>query len=82
MSYLSRRDGRYSYRRRFPSDVASLIGRSEYRKALGTADRTEALKLARVLSVEFDRICEEALASSEPHKAEGTISPAPGADCH
>lgn len=61
MSYITRRDGRYSYRRRFPNDVAELIGRTEYRKALGTADRTEALKLARVMSVEFDRICETAL---------------------
>ncbi|MBB3273447.1 integrase [Pseudomonas sp. OG7] len=78
MSYLSRRDGRYSYRRRFPSEVASLIGRSEYRKALGTADRTEASKLARVLSVEFDRICEEALASSASRETEGVPTPAPG----
>lgn len=74
MSYLSRREGRYSYRRRFPSDVAELIGRSEYRKALGTADRTEALKLARVLSVEFDRICEAALAEASQPK---TKAPAP-----
>ena len=38
MSYLTRRDGRYSYRRRFPADVADVVGRVEYRKALGTAD--------------------------------------------
>lgn len=64
MSFISRRDGRYSYRRRFPTEVAALVGRSEYRKALGTADRTEALKLARAVSVEFDRVCAEALASA------------------
>ena len=62
MSYLSRRDGRYHYRRRFPADVAELVGRAEFRKALGTADRTEALRLARQVSVEFDRICSDALA--------------------
>ena len=62
MSYLSRREGRYHYRRRFPLPVAELLGRSEYRKALGTADRAEALRLARQVSVEFDRICSEALA--------------------
>lgn len=78
MSYLSRRDGRYSYRRRFPSDVANLIGRSEYRKALGTADRAEALKLSRVLSVEFDRICEEALAGDASRATEGAPTPTPG----
>lgn len=63
MSYLTRRDGRYSYRRRFPAEVAQIIGRVEYRKALGTADRGEALRLAHFVSVEFDRICSEALES-------------------
>ena len=66
MSYLTRRDGRYSYRRRFPADVAEVVGRVEYRKALGTADRSEALKLAHIVSVEFDRICDEALAVPDP----------------
>lgn len=63
MSYLTRRDGRYSYRRRFPTEVAELIGRTEYRKALGTADRSEAARLSRVVSVEFDRICDAALSA-------------------
>ena len=63
MSYLTRRDGRYSYRRRFPAEVAQIIGRVEYRKALGTADRGEALRLSHFVSVEFDRICAEALAA-------------------
>lgn len=62
VSYLARRDGRYSYRRRFPADVAALIGRNEYRKALGTADRSEALRLSHAVSVEFDRICDAAVA--------------------
>ncbi|QNG99680.1 DUF6538 domain-containing protein [Pseudomonas sediminis] len=61
MSYLSRREGRYHYRRRYPQAVADLLGKSEFRKALGTADRVDALKLARQVSVEFDRICDEAL---------------------
>ncbi|MDO8708314.1 DUF6538 domain-containing protein [Pseudomonas sp.] len=64
MSYLARRDGRYSYRRRFPAEVAALIGRNEYRKALGTADRAEALRLSHAVSVEFDRICDAAVAAS------------------
>ncbi|MGN0924478.1 DUF6538 domain-containing protein [Ectopseudomonas mendocina] len=61
MSYLARREGRYFYRRRFPVDVAAVVGRAEFRQALGTADRQEALRLARRVSVEFDRICTEAL---------------------
>ncbi|MDT3718406.1 DUF6538 domain-containing protein [Pseudomonas oryzihabitans] len=61
-TYLTRKDGRYLYRRRFPKAVADAIGKAEMKRALGTADRTEALKLSRSLSVEFDRICEAALA--------------------
>ncbi|HDS1756985.1 DUF6538 domain-containing protein [Pseudomonas sp. M5] len=64
MSYVTRRDGRYFYRRRFPADVAAIVGRAEFRKALGTADRKEALQLARVVSVEFDRTCSDALTQS------------------
>jgi integrase len=40
-----------------------LIGRNEYRKALGTADRSEALRLSHAVSVEFDRICDAAVAA-------------------
>lgn len=74
MSYLSRREGRYFYRRRFPVDVAAVVGRAEFRQALGTADRQEALKLARRVSVEFDRICTQALegAQKSPLAAAGT----------
>lgn len=68
MSYLTRRDGRYFYRRRFPVDVAALVGRTEFRKALGTADRKEADKSARIVSVEFDRVCSEALAQLPKQK--------------
>ncbi|CAE6914347.1 conserved protein of unknown function [Ectopseudomonas oleovorans] len=76
MSYLSRREGRYFYRRRFPVDVAAVVGRAEFRQALGTADRQEALKLARRVSVEFDRICTEALEGTQegpPAAAGATI---------
>jgi integrase len=59
--YLIRRNGRYSYRRRYPSEVAEVIGRTEFVKALGTADRTEAARLARQVSVKFDNECESAL---------------------
>lgn len=72
MSHIIRKDGRYVYRRRFPADVVGIVGRSEFRKALGTADRTEAVKLARRVSVEFDRICDEALRG----KFDGSAQPA------
>ena len=74
MSYLTRREGRYHYRRRFPLPVAELLGRAKYRKALGTADRAEALRLARQVSVEFDRICSEALAPVANDPAERRAS--------
>jgi integrase len=61
MSYLYRREGRYIYRRRFPKDVADVVGRIEFRQALGTTDRQEALRLARQVSVEFDRLCSQAM---------------------
>lgn len=69
LSYLTRRDGRYSYRRRFPADVAALVGRTEFRKALGTADRSEALRLSHAVSVQFDRICAEAVGAAAESEA-------------
>jgi hypothetical protein len=57
--YLIRRGGRYSFRRRYPIDVAAILGKVEFVKALGTADRREAEKLARFVNVKFDNICEE-----------------------
>lgn len=71
--YLIRRGGRYSFRRRYPIDVAAILGKVEFVKALGTADRREAEKLARVVNVNFDNICEESLrglarAPAEPSK--------------
>lgn len=71
MTYLTRRDGRYQYRRRFPADVAAVVGRTEFRKALGTADRKHAMQQAHRLSVEFDRICSEALAE---HATEAPVA--------
>jgi len=59
--YLIRRGARYSFRRRYPNDVATVLGKVEFVQAFGTADRREAEKLARQVSVNFDNICEEAL---------------------
>lgn len=58
--FVSRRNGRYSYRRRYPKDIAESVGKIEFTKALGTSDPKEAARLARLVSVEFDRICKAA----------------------
>lgn len=76
-TYLTRKDGRYLYRRRFPKAVADAIGRAEMKRALGTADRAEALMLARSLSVEFDRVCEAALRGAVLHDESPDASPVP-----
>lgn len=81
-NYLFRRNGRYSYRRRFPTEVATLLGRTEFVRALGTADPAMAARLSRQVSVEFDRICSEALlnldkSSAEPLLDERTETPQP-----
>lgn len=68
--YLIRRGGRYSFRRRYPIDVAAILGKVEFVKALGTADRREAEKLARVVNVKFDNLCEESLRSLVREPAE------------
>lgn len=80
--YLFRRGARYSFRRRYPNDVAAVLGKVEFVKALGTADRREAEKLARQVNVHFDNICEEALltlakSTAQPSapKTEGNVSP-------
>lgn len=79
-NYLFRRNGRYSYRRRFPTDVATFLGRTEFVRALGTADPVMAGRLSRQVSVEFDKICAEALrslarTSAEPSSPEQNETP-------
>lgn len=69
--YLTRRNGRYYYRRRYPIDIATILGKTEFVQALGTADPTEAARLSRRVSVQFDDACAEAL-----HKVENA-SPVP-----
>lgn len=41
VGYLIRRDGRDSYRRRYPSEVAKVIGKTEFVKVLGTSSRRQ-----------------------------------------
>jgi len=63
-NYLKRREGRYSYRRRYPSEIAAILGRTEFVQALGTADPAEAARLVHRVSVQFDDKCAEAIAKA------------------
>jgi integrase len=74
--YLIRRNGRYSFRRRYPNEVAAILGKTEFVKALGTADPKEAAKLARQVNVIFDNECEQTLftlvkTTAEPFEERG-----------
>jgi hypothetical protein len=48
------------YRRRFPQDVAKVKGKATYLRSLETTIKRDAERLSRILSVQFDAICEEA----------------------
>jgi integrase len=76
--FVVRRAGRYSYRRRYPKDIATIIGKVEFTKALGTSDPKEAARLAHIVTVEFDRVCANAQASS----VQPATEPAPTAPAH
>jgi integrase len=52
--HLTRRNGRYFYRRRVPADLIEAYGKSEVQQALGTPDPKEAAKLARKVASKFD----------------------------
>ena len=46
------------FRRRFPQDLVETIGRQMYMQSLQTPNKREAEQRARVVSVEFDTLCE------------------------
>lgn len=60
--YLFRRNGIYYFRRVFPKDLQSIIGRREIVRTLGTAHKKPAWRLAILMTTEleqlFDRIRE------------------------
>lgn len=53
-THLIKRGSRYYIRRRVPTDLISLVGKSEVTKALGTSDRSEAVTLCRAEGVRLD----------------------------
>ena len=48
------------YRRRYPQDVANVLGKAMYMQSLKTAVKRDAERLSRSVSVQFDSICHEA----------------------
>jgi len=56
--HVIKRGARYYYRRRVPTDLVQLYGKTEVQKALGTSDRRQAERDARKVAVEFDAIFE------------------------
>lgn len=48
------------YRRRYPQDVAKVLGKPIYMQSLKTTVRRDAERLSRSVSVQFDSICHEA----------------------
>lgn len=76
--FVVRRAGRYSYRRRYPKDIAAVIGKVEFTKALGTSDPKEAARLAHIVTVEFDRVCANAqTTSNQPAPEPSSTAPSP-----
>ncbi|WP_155754009.1 site-specific integrase [Burkholderia vietnamiensis] len=56
--HITKRGGRYYYRRRVPSDLVEKYGRKEHTQALGTSDKREAEIRARRAAVNLDAIFE------------------------
>jgi integrase len=56
--HITKRGGRYYYRRRVPSDLIEKYGRKEHTQALGTSDKREAEVRARRAAVQLDAIFE------------------------
>lgn len=57
------------FRRRFPVDVAKVVGKDTHMQSLQTANKRDAERLSRAVSVQFDAICAEARLASEFHRA-------------
>lgn len=60
--FLHKKDGSslWYFRRRYPVEVAKVVGKKMHMQSLQTANRREAEKLCRAVSVQFDTICAEA----------------------
>ena len=54
-THLAKRGSRYYFRRKIPLDVLPHYKGKEVMRSLGTSDRREAERLARIIGVEHDR---------------------------
>ncbi|PKO37256.1 MAG: hypothetical protein CVU33_13970 [Betaproteobacteria bacterium HGW-Betaproteobacteria-6] len=61
------------YRRRFPQDVARVVGKSVHMQSLQTSIKRDAERMARMVAVQFDAICEKA---RQDHKFQQEIKQA------
>lgn len=66
---LVRRGGRWYFRCGVPKDIRSQIGKREIKRSLGTSDYPEAVKMARLVSVEVDAEFARARFVSRPEPA-------------
>ena len=60
MSFIVRRGDNYSARLVIPKKLRSLLGKSEFKKSLGTSSRKEAELLAAPLVLQWKKFIEEA----------------------
>lgn len=67
-THLAKRGSRYYFRRKIPLDLLAHYSGREVMRALGTSDKREAERLARILGVDLDREFERL---RENHSSDG-----------
>lgn len=65
-THLAKRGSRYYFRRKIPLDVLPHYKGKEVMRSLGTSDRREAERLARIIGVELDREFDRLRAKHSP----------------
>ncbi|MDB5823789.1 MAG: hypothetical protein JWR21_2493 [Herminiimonas sp.] len=89
-THLAKRGTRYYFRRKIPRDLLQFYKGREVMRSLGTSDRRDAERLARIVGVELDREFERLRANHSPnsirfqdaqHSASATSSADADSDC-
>ncbi|HEX2255183.1 MAG TPA: site-specific integrase [Afifellaceae bacterium] len=81
-TFLHRVGDRWYYERRVPTSLVPIIKMHRWRKALGTGDEREALRRARALGSDHDRVIEEARRKQAMSPAERALSELADAERH